>query len=89
MVAGIVTTEDVLGGNPRLKDHRISVLDVVEMLKVGYSPSEAAEELHIELREVQAALRYYRLHREEIEAQAREREALHDQLIEESRAPSA
>ena len=89
MVAGIVTTEGVLGGNPRLKNHRISVLDVVEMLKVGYSASEAAEELHIEIREVQAALRYYRLHREEIEAQAQEREALHDQLIEESRAPSA
>ena len=88
MVAGIVTTEGVLGGKPRLKDHRISVLDVVEMLKVGYSASEVAEELRIEPREVQATLRYYRLHREEIEAQAEERAELHDQLIEESRAPA-
>lgn len=89
MVAGIVETEDVLGGNPRLKDHRISVLDVVELVKVGYSATETAEELHIEPHEVQAALRYYRLHREAIEAQARNREALHDRLIEESRAPTA
>ena len=87
MSVGITKTEGVLGGKARVEGHRISVLDIVELLDTGYSTSEAAEELGLGYDEVQAALKYYRFHREEIEEQAQQRDALYEELVETSRAP--
>jgi uncharacterized protein (DUF433 family) len=81
----IVKTEDVLGGKARLKDYRISVLDIVELADLGESTEEIAENLEITPAEVRAAKQYREEHSEEIAAQAREREALHRQLTDESR----
>lgn len=82
----IVKTDGVLGGKPRLRDHRISVLDIVEMLETGHSPDEIAESLNIATEEVEAATQYYRTHPREIAEQARRREELYEELIEQNHA---
>lgn len=77
---GIVRTPGVLGGKPRLDGHRISVLDVIELLDIGYSIDGAAEQLGITSEEVRDASRYYRHHREEIDEMLARRYALHEEL---------
>lgn len=62
--AFIVETEGVLGRKPRLAGHRISLLDVTELLEAGYSVSGAAEQFDISVDEVRAATRYFRRHRQ-------------------------
>lgn len=76
--ASIVRTEGVLGGKPRLAGHRISVLDVTELLEAGYSISETAEQLEITPDEVRAASRYFRRHRNEMAELARRRRETHE-----------
>ena len=89
MTHGIVETDGVLGGKPRLKNHRISVADIIEMSKHGRSESQIAEELQIEPLDVNAALRHYRMHKEQIDQQLDEREQLHRELSEQGEcAPS-
>ena len=83
--AEIVKTEGVLGGKPRLKDHRISVLDITEHIENGEDVEAIAESLQITPAEVEAALDYWEDHLDEIEEQARRREEIHQQLIEQSR----
>lgn len=64
----IVTTEDVLGGEPRLEGRRISVLQVTDMvLDAGHSPEYVADQLDISLAEVHTALAYYYEHPDEME----------------------
>ncbi|WP_436930048.1 DUF433 domain-containing protein [Halosimplex halobium] len=59
-MAEIVRTDGVLGGKPRLAGHRISVLQIAEMvLDAGYSPEHTADQLGISLAEVHTALAYY------------------------------
>lgn len=53
----IVTTENVLGGEPRLEGRRISVLQVADMvLDAGRSPEYVADQLGISLAAVHTAL---------------------------------
>lgn len=78
--ASIVKTEGVLGGKPRLDGHRISVLDVTELLEVGYSVPETADQLEITLEEVRAASRYFRQHRDEMTELQRRRRETHEEL---------
>lgn len=84
----IVRTEGVLGGKPRLEGRRISVLDVTELLKAGYSIEETADELDITTDEVRDASRYYRRHSDEIAELEADREAVHEELRESGKAPS-
>jgi uncharacterized protein (DUF433 family) len=67
-MADIVRTEDVMGGEPRLAGHRISVLQVAEMVLQGdHSPEYVADQLDLSLAEVHAALSYYYEHPEEMD----------------------
>lgn len=77
--ATIVKTEGVLGGKARLEGHRISVLDVTELLDVGYSVEETAQQLSITTDEVRAASRYFRHHREEITGAWLRRQDAHEE----------
>lgn len=89
-MAEIVATPGVLGGKPRLANHRISVVDVVELLDdVGYSVEESAEALEVTVEEIEAARGYWEEHPEEIAAQRRKREELYEELVEQSRAQPA
>jgi uncharacterized protein (DUF433 family) len=61
-MANIVSTEGVLGGEPRLDGRRISVVQVVDMYREGNSAAYVADQLDITLAEVHAALAYYYEH---------------------------
>lgn len=61
--ARIVTTEDVLGGEPRLDGRRISVLQVAEPVVTG---EYVADQFDISLAEVHCALTYYYEHPDEM-----------------------
>jgi uncharacterized protein (DUF433 family) len=56
----IVRDDDVMGGDPRLEGHRISVLQVADLvLDADHSPEYVADQLGLTLAEVHAALSYY------------------------------
>jgi uncharacterized protein (DUF433 family) len=73
----IVRTDGVLGGEPRLDGHRISVLQVADLvLEAGHEPEYVADQLDISLADVHSALAYYYEHPDEMDT-IRER---HDRL---------
>jgi uncharacterized protein (DUF433 family) len=84
----VVTTPDVLGGKPRLKNHRISVADVVEHLRAGASVAEVADRLELSESEVKAAREYWHDHPDEINDDLASRDELYAELQESSRASS-
>lgn len=56
----IVSSDDVFGGKPRIRDTRVRVVDVVGFYEVrGLEVEEIAEKLGVEERDVYAALVYY------------------------------
>jgi uncharacterized protein (DUF433 family) len=59
-MTGIVRTDDVLHGQPRLKGTRIGVLHIYDMVVDGDADAaSAADALDISLGDVYAALAYY------------------------------
>ena len=57
---GIVSTSDVMGGEPRLEGRRITVRQIADMtLEGGNSPADVATQLDIPVAEVHRALAYY------------------------------
>jgi uncharacterized protein (DUF433 family) len=71
--AHIVCTPGVVGGEPRIADHRIRVRDVVAARDLrGFSPEEIAGSVYpdLTLAQVYAALAYYEDHRLEIDQAA-------------------
>lgn len=84
----IVTTEDVLGGKPRLAGRRVSVLQVAELvLDAGDDPATVADQLNLSLAEIHEALAYYYANVDKMETQRRRREELIDRLERDSHAP--
>lgn len=84
----VVTTEDVLGGKPRLAGRRVSVLQVAELVvDYGDDPADVADQLELSLAEVHEALAYYYTNIDEMETYRRRREELVDTLEQESQAP--
>jgi uncharacterized protein (DUF433 family) len=75
--AMIVQTPGILGGQSRIKGHRIGVHRVAGWWKLGLTIEEIGERLSaLTPAEIHAALAYYHLHRDEIEkCLAAEREA--------------
>lgn len=66
---GIIIEEPgVRGGRPTISGTGVTVRAVVGYYKLGQSPDEIADELGISLAGVYAALAYYHLNREAIEA---------------------
>ena len=64
----IVTTEGVRGGRPVIRDTGVTVRSVVGYYKLGLTPEEIAGDIGIDLASVYAALAYYHLNRNAIEA---------------------
>ena len=67
----IVREVHLRGGRPILAGTGITVRTVAILYKQGYSPEEITGELPITLAQVYAALTYYHLHTDEIEADIR------------------
>ena len=59
-MADIVETEGVMGGQPRLAGHRISVLQIAEwILDDGLEPEAVSNEFDLDLADIYRALAYY------------------------------
>lgn len=82
----IVSTEDVLGGQPRIDGRRISVAQVASChVRGGWPVEEIAEAFNLTLAEVHAALSYYYDHREEIDKALQAEEEWVEQIKKEQR----
>lgn len=81
----IVSTPGVLGGKPRLKEYRISVLDIVELLDSGYNTTEVAEQLDITIEEVKIADNYRKKNQEQIKKLREKRKRKHKELQRQSK----
>jgi len=56
----IVSTEGVLGGQPRIAERRISVVQIVEWIQEeGMEPETVAAEFDLDLSSIYRALAYY------------------------------
>lgn len=65
----IVVEPDVLGGEAHIAGRRISVSQVAVWIAYqGASPEDIADEFHLSLGEVYAALAYYYDHKAEVDA---------------------
>jgi uncharacterized protein (DUF433 family) len=57
---GIVSTEGVMGGQPRIEGRRISVVGIIEWVhEEGMEPETVATEFDLDLADVYRALTYY------------------------------
>lgn len=74
----VITDPKLRGGRPIIAGTGTTVRTVVGLYKLGLAPEEVADEMSLELASVYAALTYYHLHRDEIEAdiQANSEEAV-------------
>lgn len=69
---GLIVRDPTLrGGRPIIAGTGVTVRTVVGHYKLGLTPEEIADEMDQELASIYAALAYYHLHREEIEADIR------------------
>lgn len=66
--ASIVTNPALRGGRPLIAGTGTTVRTIVGLYKLGLSAEEIAGELPLTLAQIYAALAYYHLHTEEIEA---------------------
>jgi len=63
-----IVTDDVMGGDPRLEDHRIGVLQIYEEVEEGdLSPQSFADRYDLDVAAVYRALAYYHEHPREME----------------------
>ena len=64
----IVSTDSVMGGQPRIEGHRISVLQIVEWVhEEGMNPETVAAEFDLEMANIHRALAYYYEHIESMD----------------------
>ncbi|MGB5961150.1 MAG: DUF433 domain-containing protein [Coleofasciculaceae cyanobacterium] len=77
----IEITPGICGGKPRLAGTRMPVIAIAKMyLEMGESVEEIANEYSLSLASIHAAMAYYYDHQEDLERQAKESEALVEDL---------
>ena len=86
----IVSTEGVLGGQPRIADRRISVIQIVEWIQEeGMAPGTVATEFDLELASIYRALAYYYENVEELSTYREQRESRRRESRAEQPTPEA
>ena len=82
LLARIVRTPGVLGGEPRVAGTRISVRDIVEYMRMYNGDVERvlSELPDLSEMDIEAAMAYYAAHREEIEAYTRQDEEAEEEM---------
>ena len=86
--ARIVTTEGVLGGQPRIDGTRISVLFVHERVEGrGLDPQTVADRHGLDVADVSHALAYYHDHPREMDHRRRERDDAFEAFLDEIDRP--
>jgi len=72
LAASIVHDKEILGGEPTIEGTRTSVRAVIEYLRLYGSKEQVLEALpHLTADQLEAAIAYYEIHPEEIEAHIR------------------
>ncbi len=87
-IKGIVRNPRIFGGKPIIGDHRISVHDIADFIRQGYTAEQIASE-EVTLAEVYAALHYYYDHKEEIDREIDEEIAELKRRAQEDTSPFA
>ena len=84
-IGGLITrSPDIRGGRPRIAGTGVTVRRIVVWHKMGRSPEEIAAAIgHLSLAQVYAALAYYHLNQQEIDADLAEEEARTDEIEQE------
>ena len=86
--ARIVTTSDVLGGDPRIAGRRVSVLDIYEQVEgCGADPKTVADRYDLDVADVYHALAYYHDNVEEMNEVRRRRERTIDRYRNDALTP--
>ena len=85
----IEQTRDICGGRPRLAGTGVSVLRIAGWYKLGWSPEEIARRVRVSLAQVYAAIAYYHVNREAIEAEMAAEEVDYERLRQEQHAARA
>ena len=68
-MSGIVSTDGVMGGQPRIEGRRISVLQIVEWVhEEGMNPETVTTEFGLDMAETYRALAYYYENIDEMDA---------------------
>ena len=84
-----ITTDEVMGGEPRIEGTRVGVRHVVTIvLDGGRTAAYVADQLDISLAQVHTALAYYYANPEEVRAAERANRAAFGALREESLKPN-
>lgn len=71
----IISSEEILGGEPRIEETRIGVSHIVQYYEEGWNVEKISRELNLEPIEVIKALEYYYKNPEEVRNIIRERES--------------
>lgn len=80
-MAEIVSTEDTLGGAPRIEGHRIGVHHITKrILDGGDSPEQVAADFDLEIADIYRALVYYYDHPDEMRHIQTEHHSVSDDL---------
>ncbi len=75
MADRIITKDGVCGGRPIIRGTRITVLDIVNYMEIYGDRDRILQALpHLGIKDIDAALNYYREHTEEIEGYRKEEE---------------
>jgi uncharacterized protein (DUF433 family) len=82
--AEIVSSENVLGGEPRIEETRVGVSHVVQYYEKGWNVEKIARELNLEPLQVIKGLEYYYKNPEDIRQIIRERKENNDSLTAEN-----
>ena len=83
----VISTPNVLGGNPRVEGTRVGVHQVGSLVhEHDWSTAAVAEEFDLTADEIDAALEYYESNPDEMETIAERAAATHDRLSDRSRA---
>lgn len=86
----ITSSPAICGGRARIAGTGVSVHRIVGWYKLGWSPEEIADRIgHVSLAQVHAALAYYHVNQQTIEAEMAAEEAEADRLEQEIRASRA
>jgi len=77
----IVSTDDTLGGAPRIEGRRIGVHHIAKrVIDAGESPEQVAADYDLDIADVYRALVYYYDHADEMRQVQAERQAVADEL---------
>lgn len=76
----IISSEEILGGEPRIEETRIGVSHVVQYYEKGWNVEKISRELNLEPIEVIKALEYYYKNPEEVRNIIRKRESESSQV---------